>query len=244
MAKILVVEDNIEIHEMEKELLTKSGYSVVSAFSGTEALLVLDKVQVDLIVLDLMLPGMAGDEVLEKVRSLYGTAVLCVTAVDSVESKVKLLKLGADDYLVKPFNYEEFLVRIEALLRRVGKAGADVQGSIGVSGKSAQGIGTSQTLCFRDIELFPAKREVKVGGSPVELTRKEYEILELMMRSPGKVFTRENIFETVWGEDAFPEDNSVNVHVGNLRKKLASAGGKGDYIKTVWGIGFKMSEES
>ena len=124
MSKILVVEDNTEIHEMEKELLSKSGYSVVSAFSGTEALLVLEKESVDLVVLDLMLPGLAGDEVLERIRSYSNIAVLCVTAIDGVESKVRLMKLGADDYIVKPFDPEEFLVRIEALLRRtsVGKS--------------------------------------------------------------------------------------------------------------------------
>lgn len=243
MARILIVEDNTEIHDMEKELLTKSGYSVVSAFSGTEALFVLEKEQIDLIVLDLMLPGMAGDEVLEKVRISYDAAVLCVTAVDSVESKIKLLKLGADDYLVKPFNYEEFVVRIEALLRRVGKTGKVTESASGSLGARDGGEKTDM-IVFRDVEINPLSREVRAGGKPADLTRKEYEILELMMRYPGKVFTRENIFETVWGEESLPEDNSVNVHIGNLRKKLAAAGGRDDYIKTVWGIGFKMSEES
>ena len=229
MSKILVVEDNTEIHEMEKELLSKSGYSVVSAFSGTEALLVLEKESVDLVVLDLMLPGLAGDEVLERIRSCSNIAVLCVTAIDGVESKVRLMKLGADDYIVKPFDPEEFLVRIEALLRRT---------SVGKSRESGK------SLVFRDIEILPGNREVRVGGKTIDLTRKEYEILELLVSHPGQVFTRDKIFETVWGAEAFPEDNSVNVHVGNLRKKLAASGGADGYIKTIWGIGFKMIEES
>ena len=118
MAKILIIEDNMEIHQMEKDLLEKSGYETVSAYSGTEALLRVKMEHFDLIILDLMLPGLSGDEVLQKIREEKKTAILCVTAVDSVDSKVKLMKLGADDYLVKPFHYEEFLVRVEALLRR------------------------------------------------------------------------------------------------------------------------------
>ncbi|MBO4496361.1 MAG: response regulator transcription factor [Clostridiales bacterium] len=229
MARILIIEDNMEIHQMEKDLLGKSGYETVSAFSGTEALIYVEREAFDLIVLDLMLPGLPGDEVLKKIRQENNTAILCVTAVDSVESKVKLMKLGADDYLVKPFHYEEFLVRVEALLRR--------------SLSSASAFASkSEALTFRDILIEPDSRKVTVSGTEVELTKKEYEILELMVRYPQKVFTKENIFETVWGESYLPEDNSVNVHVSNIRKKLSAAGGAEDYIKTIWGIGYKLSE--
>lgn len=229
MARILIIEDNMEIHQMEKDLLGKSGYETVSAFSGTEALIYVEREAFDLIVLDLMLPGLPGDEVLKRIRQESNTAILCVTAVDSVESKVKLMKLGADDYLVKPFHYEEFLVRVEALLRR--------------SLSSASAFASkSEALTFRDILIEPDSRKVTVSGTEVELTKKEYEILELMVRYPQKVFTKENIFETVWGESYLPEDNSVNVHVSNIRKKLSAAGGAEDYIKTIWGIGYKLSE--
>ena len=229
MARILIIEDNMEIHQMEKDLLGKSGYETVSAFSGTEALIYVEREAFDLIVLDLMLPGLPGDEVLKKIRQENNTAILCVTAVDSVESKVKLMKLGADDYLVKPFHYEEFLVRVEALLRR--------------SLSSASAFASkSEALAFRDILIEPDSRKVTVSRTEVELTKKEYEILELMVRYPQKVFTKENIFETVWGESYLPEDNSVNVHVSNIRKKLSAAGGAEDYIKTIWGIGYKLSE--
>lgn len=232
MAKILIIEDNMEIHQMEMDLLAKSGYETVSAFSGTEALLRCEREEFDLIILDLMLPGLSGDEVLRKIREKKKTMILCVTAVDSVESKVRLMKLGADDYLVKPFHYDEFLVRVEALLRRAGIT----------SGQKNSDV-SSKTLTFRDISVDPESHEVSVAGKTVDLTRKEFEILELFVRYPQKVFTKENIFETVWGEDYIPEDNSVNVHVSNIRKKLATAGGADDYIKTVWGIGFKLSEE-
>ena len=226
MAKILIVEDNMEIHEMEKLLLTKSGYETVSAFSGTEALLQVQREAFDLVILDLMLPGLSGGEVLSSIREESNVPFLCVTAVDSVESKVELMKMGADDYLVKPFNYDEFLVRVEAILRRT------------------QTLPETRRLKFRDLEINPENREVTVHGNRVDLTRKEYEILELLVTYPTKVFTKDNIFETIWGEQFLPEDNSVNVHVSNIRKKLTAAGGTDDYIKTVWGIGFKLSEDT
>ncbi|MBQ5441355.1 MAG: response regulator transcription factor [Firmicutes bacterium] len=223
MSKILIIEDNLEIHDMEKTLLTKSGYTTVSAFSGTEGILQLKNDQFDLVILDLMLPGLPGEDVLNIIRKESQVPFLCVTAIDSIESKVKILKMGADDYLVKPFNYDEFLVRVEALLRR-SKAVPDMR-----------------KLKFRDIEISPDNHEVAVNGTVVDLTRKEYEILELLVKHPKKVFTKENLFESVWNEQYFPEDNTVNVHVSNIRKKLAAAGGADDYIQTVWGIGFKLS---
>ena len=238
MAKILIIEDNMEIHQMEKDLLEKSGYETVSAYSGTEALLRVKMEHFDLIILDLMLPGLSGDEVLQKIREEKKTAILCVTAVDSVDSKVKLMKLGADDYLVKPFHYEEFLVRVEALLRRAALNDPEKTGG------AEAGTEIKEILHFRDIEIRPESHEALVSGTELELTRKEYEILELMIRCPQKVFTKENIFETVWGEQYLPEDNSVNVHISNIRRKLSAAGGADDYIKTVWGIGFKLSEET
>ncbi len=238
MAKILIIEDNMEIHQMEQDLLEKSGYETVSAYSGTEALLRVKMEHFDLIILDLMLPGLSGDEVLQKIREEKKTAILCVTAVDSVDSKVKLMKLGADDYLVKPFHYEEFLVRVEALLRRAALNDPEKTGG------AEAGSEIKEILHFRDIEIRPESHEALVSGTELELTRKEYEILELMIRYPQKVFTKENIFETVWGEQYLPEDNSVNVHISNIRRKLSAAGGADDYIKTVWGIGFKLSEET
>ena len=241
MAKILIIEDNMDIHQMETELLQKSGYETVSAFSGTEGLLLMEREDFDLIILDLMLPGLPGDEVLKKIREEKSTGILCVTAIDSTESKVRLMKLGADDYLVKPFNYDEFLVRVEALLRRSGGAWNSSSGAGNTSERGASRQ-NGTPLTFRDITILPESHEVMVGDKNVDLTRKEFEILLLFVTYPTKVFTKENIFESVWGENYIPEDNSVTVHVSNIRKKLSAAGGADDYIKTVWGIGFKLSE--
>lgn len=228
MDKILIVEDNMEIQNMETELLRKSGYETVSAFSGTEALLLLEKEQFDLVLLDLMLPGLAGEEVLAKIREQSDMGVLCVSALEAVETKVKLMRLGADDYIVKPFENSELLVRMEAILRRVRRN----------KGETKSG---GDTMTFKDIVVESENHIVTVAGQQLELTKKEYEILELLMRNPNKVFTKENIYESVWGDSYMPEDNAVNVHVSNLRKKLVAAGKEEEYIKTVWGIGFKMA---
>lgn len=225
MIKILLVEDDQEISKMENTLLTRNGYQVINAYSGTEAVLLLDKEEYDIIIIDLMLPGLSGDKVLQKIREQSDVPVLCVSAVDTVETKLDVIRSGADDYMTKPFHNEELLVRIEALLRRSKKSGN----------------GKENLLTFKDITLNADNFEVRVQGELIELTQKEYAILELLMCNPKKVFTKDNIYESVWGEEYFPEDNTVNVHVSNLRNKLAAAHSGENYIKTVWGIGFKLS---
>ncbi|MBQ8951250.1 MAG: response regulator transcription factor [Eubacterium sp.] len=227
MNRILIVEDNVEIQNMETELLTKSGYETVSAYSGTEALLLVDRESFDLIILDIMLPGMQGDEVLKNLRGKTDAGILCVSALDALDTRVSMMREGADDYIVKPFENSDLLVRIEAILRRIGKRDM---------------IDASEKLTFKDIEIDSENHTAVVGGSTLDLTRKEFEILELMVRNPKKVFTKDNIYESVWGEEYIPEDNTVNVHVSNIRKKLEALGNEKEYIKTVWGIGFKMSE--
>lgn len=227
MNRILIVEDNVEIQEMETELLTKSGYETVSAYSGTEAMLLVEREEFDLIILDIMLPGMQGDEVLKKLKGKTDAGILCVSALDALDTRVGMMREGADDYIVKPFENSDLLVRIEAILRRIGKR--DIPKG-------------SDKLTFKDIEIDIENHSASVGGKPLDLTRKEFEILELMVRNPKKVFTKDNIYESVWGEAYIPEDNTVNVHVSNIRKKLEALGNEKEYIKTVWGIGFKMSE--
>lgn len=226
MSQILLVEDDPQINQMEQTLLRKKGYNVISAFSGTEALLWLDKSNFDLVILDLMLPGLSGKEVLAKIRQKQDIVVLCVSAIDVMDTKVEMIREGADDYLTKPFHNEEFLVRIEALLRR--NHGRTVNNRI---------------LTFKDITLDNENHVVSVNGKQLILTAKEFAILELMMQNPKKVFTKDNIYESVWQEAYLPEDNAVNVHISNLRSKLAEANKEETYIKTIWGIGFKLSEE-
>lgn len=227
MNKILIVEDNVEIQDMETELLTKNGYEIVSAYSGTEALLLVEREGFDLIILDIMLPGMQGDQVLKNLKGKTDAGILCVSALDALDTRVSMMRDGADDYIVKPFENSDLLVRIEAILRRTGRR------------EQSKG---EEKLSFKDIVIDVENHNATVGGKVLDLTRKEFEILELMVRNPKKVFTKDNIYESVWGEDYIPEDNTVNVHVSNIRKKLEAFGNEKEYIKTVWGIGFKMSE--
>ena len=227
MNRILIVEDNIEIQQMETELLTKSGYETVSAYSGTEALLLTEKEDFDLIILDIMLPGMQGDEVLKNLKGKTNAGILCVSALDALDTRVSMMREGADDYIVKPFENSDLLVRIEAILRRIGRRETPQE---------------QEKLTFKDIEIDSENHVATVSGNGLDLTRKEFDILELMIRNPKKVFTKDNIYESIWGESYIPEDNTVNAHVSNIRKKLEALGSKKEYIKTVWGIGFKMSE--
>ncbi len=227
MYRILIVEDDTKISKMESTLLTKCGYEVKNAFSGTEALLVLEKEIFDLVILDIMLPGLMGDEVLTEIRKKQDVAVLCVSAIDEIDKKIELIRKGADDYITKPFHNEEFLVRIEALLRR-SKGTASNQQNL---------------IKFKDIAMDIDNHSVSVHDKNIDLTGKEYAILELLMQNPKKVFTKDNIYESVWQEEYLPEDNAVSVHISNLRNKLASANKTESYIKTVWGIGFKMEEK-
>lgn len=223
---ILIAEDDNEINRMLTELLGSRGYHTKSAYSGTEALLYLEKEAPCAVLLDLMLPGMTGEELLKRIREKdSGIAVIVSSARDGVDTRVKLLRAGADDYLVKPFDIEELLARLEAVLRRKGNP----------SGHAAE-----KTLVYRDIVMEPDLHRVTVSGQEVVLTRREYLILELLISNPQKVFTRNNIYESVWNEEFVGEDNAVNVHISNIRQKLAGVNPAETYIQTVWGIGFKM----
>lgn len=220
---ILIVEDDNDINYMLKEFLEQHGYETAQAFSGTEALLSIKGRAPEAVVLDLMLPGMAGEGVLAAIKEEYPqTAVVVSSAKDSVNDRVSLLRAGADDYVVKPFDTEELLARLEAVLRRRG-------------GKCAEKV-----LEYKDIRMQQEDFLVLVDGREVALTKREYLILELLMGNPGKVFTKNNIYESVWNEEFLGEDNAVNVHISNIRQKLSKVHPGETYIQTVWGIGFKM----
>lgn len=227
---ILIVEDDNDISQMLKELLASQGYETVQAFSGTEALLCMEKQKMDGVILDLMLPGMAGEEVLCAIKDTYPeTSVLVSSARDDVQTRVALLRAGADDYLIKPFDTEELLARLEAVLRRRAEIG-----------KPRDLANQQEVLEYKNIRIYPENLLVQVSGQEVSLTKREYLILELLMRYPGKVFTRSNIYESVWKEEFLGEENAVNVHISNIRQKLAKICPDETYIQTVWGIGFKM----
>ena len=219
---ILIVEDDNDINYMLKEFLEQHGYETAQAFSGTEALLSIKGRAPEAVVLDLMLPGMAGEGVLAAIKEEYPqTAVVVSSAKDSVNDRVSLLRAGADDYVVKPFDTEELLARLEAVLRRRG-------------GKCAEKV-----LEYKDIRMQQEDFLVLVDGQEVALTKREYLILELLMGNPGKVFTKNNIYESVWNEEFLGEDNAVNVHISNIRQKLSKVHPGETYIQTVWGIGYR-----
>jgi len=229
--RILIVEDDADINRLLCRILKKSGYCPEQAFSGTEARLLLGTGSYDLIILDLMLPGMTGEELLDNIRKEQNLSVpvLILSAKGSLEDRVGLLLEGADDYLTKPFEPEEVVARVCALLRRCGRTRQD-----GAAGKE------TQAYTVRNLTVYPEARQVMVKGREIPLTGHEFDILLLLIRNPDKVYSRENLYEQVWKGGYYGEDNTVNVHVSNIRKKLAKADPDEEYIQTVWGIGFKL----
>lgn len=227
--KILIAEDDTDINNLIREILKKQRYHTVQAFSGTEAGLRLDMETFDLIILDLMLPGMSGEQLLHTLREEKHAdiPVLVLSAKASLKDKVELLTNGADDYMTKPFEPEELLARVLAALRRAGRSKTKL---------TSDNYFTYKKLC-----LYPDSRKVTVDQQEMDLTRHEYDILHILMQEPEKVFSREALYEQVWNGGYYGEDNTVNVHVSNLRKKLAALDPDQEYIRTVWGIGFKMA---
>ncbi len=223
---ILVVEDDQDINQLLCTILKKQGYEAVAAFSGSEGLLLINAKRLDLVLLDLMLPGLTGQKLLDEIRKTSRIPVIIISARDSQSDKIELLKAGADDYVTKPFDTEEVIARIEAQLRRYLDYGNTDRQS-------------GNLLTHKEVVLDLENHEVKVKGSPISLTAREYAMLELLMRYPNKVFTKQNLFESIWGEAYYGEDNTINVHMSNLRNKLSKTE---EYIQTLWGIGYRMSE--
>lgn len=221
---ILIVEDDNDISQMLRELLQQEGYAIKQAYAGTEALFYLEKECPKAVILDLMLPGISGEELLSKIKTSYPqTAVIVVSAKEELQTRISILRAGADDYITKPFDTDELLARLEAVLRR-----------------SAKEQISEKVLQYKDIVMSPDKAHVTVAGVEIKLTCREFLILKLLMENSGKVFTKSNIYESVWNEEFLGEDNAVNVHISNLRQKIAKVNNKETYIETVWGIGFKM----
>ncbi|MDE6887254.1 MAG: response regulator transcription factor [Eubacterium sp.] len=230
---ILIVEDDNDINKMLSELLTLNGYRTTQAYSGTEALLYLKKQPYDAVILDLMLPGMTGETLLGRIKAeAKETAVIIASAKDDTALRILLLRAGADDYVTKPFDTEELLARLEAVLRRSHRSDAKQP--------DAALLDTSRTIRYKDLILYPDSHTAFAGDSELSLTKREYQILELFMEHPDKVFTKSNLYESVWNEEFLGEDNAINVHISNIRQKLSKHNPNESYIQTVWGIGFKM----
>lgn len=230
--KILIVEDDTDINHLLSRILAKNEYETVQAFSGTEAKLLIRMETPDLILLDLMLPGMSGEELIIVIREelKLDIPVIVLSAKAGLESKVQALRSGADDYLTKPFEAEEVLARVYAALRRSGTKQKEDTGKEGI-----------EEYSYKKMHLNLKSRKVTVDGKEISLTQHEYDILYLLVKDPEKVYSRELLYEQVWKGGYYGEDNTVNVHVSNLRKKLAQADAEEEYIRTVWGVGFKMA---
>ena len=223
MAKILIIEDDTNINNMVSEYLTGSGYLCTQAFSGSEVALRFSMEEFDLILLDLMLPGMTGEEL---IRTFAGKVpVIVLSAKNELDSKVELLTAGANDYICKPFDLKELLVRVQVQLRSL---------------PASKLPDAQMELHYKDWILDPETQEMTAAGLPVELTLHEFRILELLMKHPKKVFTKQLIYEYAWEEDYFVEDKTINVHISNIRSKLKPSQ-TDSYIQTVWGMGFKLS---
>lgn len=222
MSRLLIIEDDVNINEMLQEAFGKKGYEVVSAYSGTEGILRIEKETYQMVILDLMLPGMDGQQVLKNIREKSNVPVIVLSAKDELDTKVDLLMSGASDYMTKPFELKELEARVLVQLRNA-------------AGKN------EVFLEYRDLRIDREGKKVILCGKPLSLTAQEYRILELLLKHPQKVFTKNEIYEYAWEEYYMGEDKTINVHISNIRQKIKKITQE-EYIETVWGMGFKLAE--
>ncbi len=220
---ILVIEDNPEINNMIKESLLKNNYLCTQAYSGTEGLLQITSTKFDLIILDLMLPGITGAELLHKIKPQNHIPVIVVSAKDALDSKVELLESGANDYITKPFELKELLARISVQLR-----------------SSSESFDT-KPIIYKDLCLDKSTYQISLKETIIPLTKQEFKIIELLLTYPNKVFSKQDIYNYAWNDYYLGEDNTINVHISNIRQKIKKITST-EYIETVWGIGFKLSK--
>ncbi|MDK2586085.1 response regulator transcription factor [Romboutsia sedimentorum] len=227
---ILVVEDDVDINNLITKTLKNKGFQITQAFSGSEASLQLSICEFDIILLDLMLPGITGEELIKQIRAIKEIPIIVISAKTSLQDKIKVLNLGADDYITKPFESEEIIARVNSQLRRYRKF--DMQ------------LNKNKDYKFKELTLDEESRQVKVKNIDLDLTAHEFDILCILLKNPNKVYSREALYESVWKNGYYGEDNSVNVHVSNIRKKIKEISLDEEYIKTVWGIGFKLNNKN
>lgn len=220
MKNILIVEDDIEIHNLIKEILEKEQYKVLNAYSGTEAILLLEKENIDLILLDLMLPGLNGEEIVKRVK---GIPIIVISAKISAEDKVGVLLNGANDYITKPFNTAELLARIKVQLR--------------INDEKNE----NKELKYKDMTLNKDSHTISVKEERIYLTKTEYAILKQLLLNPKQVVAKTKLLDLISEDTLDCDENSLKVHISNIRKKLRKVTNE-EYIESVWGIGFKMQE--
>ena len=228
MRKILIAEDDEQINRLVCDYLSSEGFDTLSALNGLDAVRqVRENTDISLVILDLMLPFQSGDMVLKKIREFSSVPVIILSAKSETSTKIDLIKMGADDYLTKPFDLDELLVRTEAVLRRSGggdKADTD-----------------ECFFSYKNLTLDLNSGTAKVCGRELTLTVKEFAILALMLKNPAKIWSKSNLFESVWGEAYLSDDNTVKVHMSNIRSKIKKHDPDNEYIETVWGMGYRLS---
>lgn len=220
MNKILIIEDDMTINRLLRSVIEKSGYVVDNAYNGTDGLAMGLHGDYSLILLDLMLPEKTGEDIVKELRRVKGTPVIVLSAKSETCNRVELLRFGADDYITKPFDIDEVLLRIQAVLRRT--SGQD-----------------TKDIMFHELVINTDSKRVAVNGEEIVCTATEYAILELLMKNPARIFSKRTLYEFVTGEDYLQEDNTMNVHISNLRKKIAKHTDK-KYIETVYGMGYRL----
>ena len=226
LARILVVDDEPNIREVVGLYLRRDGHTVVSASDGEEALYLFRRTDPELIVLDLMLPKLNGFEVCRRIQAERRVPIIMLTAKGEEEERIIGLGLGADDYVVKPFSPRELAARVTAVLRRVEE--------------SAPQDSSQPVLTFDGLAVDPNTREVRVESEPVTLTAREFDLLHYLAASPGRVYTRDHLMETVWGYTFAAETSTVTVHMRRLREKIEPDPASPRYLQTVWGVGYKF----
>ncbi len=231
LSKILLIEDDKNISEMVTEYLISDNYEVTQVYDGEAAINEFQENIYDLVLLDLMIPKINGMNVMKKIREHDFIPIIIMTAKDNDEDKAVGLGLGADDYITKPFSLIELSARIKANIRRVTKYAEDKKNS------------ENEIIYIKDLEIDINKHSVVKKGKQLNLTNKEFEILKLLASNLGRVFTKEQIYTQVWNEPYYGEENVINVHMKRLRNKLSDGKSKFQYIKTLWGIGYKMEEK-
>ena len=220
MSRILIIEDDMTINGLLRSIIEKSGYAVDSVYNGTDGLAMGLHQDYSLILLDLMLPEKSGEEVIKELRRVNATPIIVLSAKGEIHDRVELLRLGADDYITKPFDIDEVLLRIQAVLRRTMQQ-------------------ESKEIVFYELMIKPDSKRVFVNDVELVCTATEYAILELLMKNPARIFSKRTLYEIVMGEDYLQEDNTMNVHISNLRRKIAKHTDQ-KYIETVYGMGYRL----
>lgn len=230
--KIMLIDDDEGMHTLMRRIVVGAGYQFCGAFGGEAGLALLGDEKPDLVLLDVMMPGMNGYDVCERIRSAGGfVPIIMLTAKSDIVDKSIGYRAGADDYVVKPFDPDELLLRIEALVRRH-------------EGELARATATAdQARRIGDLEILPSKYEARVNGENAGLTAKEFEILALLAESPGQVFTRAQIYEALWGAESDADENSITVFIRKIREKIEDNPSQPRYLLTVWRVGYKLAEE-